>query len=87
MIKSRRITLDIFERQILPEIWPDKIMNIDTYSPIPFDMNFQTVLMLKLILAKLLSEKGGPLDPFLTFRIKVCFSFDSRFSQTLESLI
>ena len=41
------------------------------YSLTPFDINFHTILMSKVILAKYLSKKAGPLEPFVCSRILV----------------
>ena len=48
------------------------VLNDMIHSFTPSDMNFQTILMPKVILAKSLPQKkGDPLEPFLSL---VCFS-------------
>ena len=49
-----------------------KQVTLILYSFTPSDMNFQTMLMPKVILAKFLSHKIYSLGPFLCFSILYC---------------
>ena len=44
----------------------DKKFVLMSYSLTPSDINFHTVLMSKVNLANYLSQKAGPLEPFLS---------------------